>query len=107
MVSQPVQCTHYAGPLRHRKEHLSELPAYNHPELLVGVELPPALKELLRLYVLLVKKLPETQAADLLQELNRLMEIALYCGDRQEPKLNVDSLIERLRKVMKEFFPEK
>ena len=71
MVSQPVQCTHYAGPLRHRKEHLSELPAYNHPELLVGVELPPALKELLRLYVLLVKKLPETQAADLLQELNR------------------------------------
>ncbi len=80
---------------------------YNHPELLVGAELPPALKELLRLYVLPVKKLPEAQAAYVLQELNRFIEFALYCGDRQEQKLNVDSPTERLRKVMKESFPEK
>lgn len=50
---------------------------FDRPELLAEVELPAALRELLRLYVLLIKKFPAARTADLLQALYRLMTIAL------------------------------
>ena len=56
---------------------------YDRSELLAEVRIPPALKELLHLYVLLVTKCPQTQTAALLQELRRLLEIALRHAGRQ------------------------
>ena len=48
-------------------------------------------------YVLLVTKCPQTQTAALLQELRRLLEIALRHAGRQGSELTADSLIEWLR----------
>lgn len=70
---------------------------YDRSELLAEVRIPPALKELLHLYVLLVTKCPQTQTAALLQELRRLLEIALRHAGRQGSELTADSLIEWLR----------
>ncbi len=42
---------------------------FDRPELLAEVELPAALRELFRLYVLLIKKFPAARTADLLQAL--------------------------------------
>lgn len=63
---------------------------YDRSELLAEVRIPPALKELLHLYVLLVTKCPQTQTAALLQELRRLLEIALRHAGRQGSELTSD-----------------
>lgn len=64
--------------LRHRHEYAPAIICTSTgPELLAEVELPAALRELLRLYVLLIKKFPAARTADLLQALYRLMTIAL------------------------------
>lgn len=80
---------------------------YDRSELLAEVRIPPALKELLHLYVLLVTKCPQTQTAALLQELRRLLEIALRHAGRQGSELTADSLIEWLHKEPKDPFPQK
>lgn len=80
---------------------------YDRSELLAEVRIPPALKELLHLYVLLVTKCPQTQTAALLQELRRLLEIALRHAGRQGSELTADSLIEWLHKGPKDPFPQK
>ena len=65
---------------------------YDRSELLAEVRIPPALKELLHLYVLLVTKCPQTQTAALLQELRRLLEIALRHAGRQGSELTADRM---------------
>lgn len=79
---------------------------YDRSELLAEVRIPPALKELLHLYVLLVTKCPQTQTAALLQELRRLLEIALRHAGRQGSELTADLLLECLCKGPKERFPQ-
>ena len=79
---------------------------YDRSELLAEVRIPPALKELLHVYVLLVTKCPQTQTAALLQELRRLLEIALRHAGRQGSELTADLLLECLCKGPKERFPQ-
>lgn len=75
-VPQPMLLAHRSGAVRYRKEHFPPLFAYP-SDRLTGVVIPRKLRELLRLYVILVKRLPATQVADCLHE--------FYCRKGQFP----------------------
>lgn len=70
---------------------------FDRPELLAEVRLPAALQELLRLYVLVIKKYPTARTSDLLQALYRLTAVALEDATRRgsEP----DAVIRWLRGI--------
>ena len=67
-------------------------------ERLTEIVIPQRLKELLRLYVSLVKKLTASQSADFLSELHRLIEAAFDDLRRQGVTPDVARLIEELKK---------
>jgi len=79
---------------------------YDHPQLLAQVQPAPPLKELLRLYVLLVKKLPAAPTAELLHTFYRLTEHALRDTHRREATRDTDALIQRLHQFMQELDSE-
>ena len=68
-VPQPMLLAHRSGAFRHYLHYPSDR--------LTGVVIPRKLRELLRLYVILVKRLPATQVADCLHE--------FYCRKGQFP----------------------
>lgn len=75
-VPQPMLLAHRSGAVRYRKNtfrHYLHYPS----DRLTGVVIPRKLRELLRLYVILVKRLPATQVADCLHE--------FYCRKGQFP----------------------
>ena len=74
---------------------------------LAEIELPCQLKELLRLYVMLTKKLPASQAADFLCGLNDLIETALDDLCRQGLGVDTGRLIKLLQRAGTDSYCEK
>ena len=78
---------------------------FDRPELLAEVQLPAALQELLRLYVLVIKRYPTARTSDLLQALYRMMAIVLERSDRRGS--DPDAAIEWPRGISMELLSEK
>lgn len=65
-------------------------------EELAGYELPPDLKDLLKLYVVLHKSLPETEVAHYLHELTRITSRGVESARGKAIRITADTLLESL-----------